>query len=117
MHLENLWSRICGEDFQTKYPFLMGKLSGQDRVPTLGVDRQIEQSVIQDARLCTSQRRPRAGGWPLCYDPGSDFSGRLLTGYDYGTPQASSHISHGQSSQSAEEYHMYDNDSFLGSVY
>ena len=38
----------------------------------------------------------------LCYDPGSDFSGRLLTGYDYGTPKVSSHISHGQSSQSAE---------------
>ena len=37
-----------------------------------------------------------------CYDPGSDFSARLLTGYDYGTPQVSSHISHGQSSQSAE---------------
>ena len=36
-----------------------------------------------------------------CYDSGSDFSGRLLTGYDYGTPQASSRISHGQSSQSA----------------
>ena len=36
-----------------------------------------------------------------CYDQGSDFSGRLLTGYDYGTPQASSYISHGQSSQSA----------------
>ena len=53
----------------------------------------------------------------VCYDPGSDFSGRLLTGYDYGIPQASSYISHGQSSQSAKEYHMYDNDSFLGSVY
>ena len=38
---------------------------------------------------------------PTCYDQGSDFSGRLLTGYDYGTPQASSYISHGQSSQSA----------------
>ena len=37
-----------------------------------------------------------------CYDPGSDFSACLLTGYDYGTPQVSSHISHGQSSQSAE---------------
>ena len=36
-----------------------------------------------------------------CYDPSSDFSARLLTGYDYGTPQVSSHISHGQSSQSA----------------
>ena len=37
-----------------------------------------------------------------CYDPGSDFSARLLTGYDYGTLQVSSHISHGQSPQSAE---------------
>ena len=37
-----------------------------------------------------------------CYDPGSDFSARLLTGYDYGTPKVSSHISHGQLSQSAE---------------
>ena len=37
-----------------------------------------------------------------CYDPGSDFSGRLLTGYDYGTPQVSSRISHGQSHQSAK---------------
>ena len=37
-----------------------------------------------------------------CYDLGSDFSARLLTGYDYGTPQVSFHISHGQSSQSAE---------------
>ena len=37
----------------------------------------------------------------LCYDPGSDFSARLLTGYDYGTPKVSSHISHGQSYQSA----------------
>ena len=37
-----------------------------------------------------------------CYDPGSDFSARLLTGYDYGTPQVSSRISHGQSPQSAE---------------
>ena len=36
-----------------------------------------------------------------CYDPGSDFSARLLTGYDYGTPKASSYISHGQSYQSA----------------
>ena len=36
-----------------------------------------------------------------CYDPGSDFSGRLFTGYDYGTPKVSSHISHGQSYQSA----------------
>ena len=36
-----------------------------------------------------------------CYDRGSDFSARLLTGYDYGTLQVSSHISHGQSSQSA----------------
>ena len=52
-----------------------------------------------------------------CYDQGSDFSARLLTGYDYGTPQVSSYISHGQSSQSAKEYHMYDNDSFLGSAY
>ena len=39
-------------------------------------------------------------GW--CYDSGSDFSDRLLTGYDYGTPKVSSYISHGQSSQSAE---------------
>ena len=38
----------------------------------------------------------------LCYDRGSDFPARLLTGYDYGTPQVSFHISHGQSSQSAE---------------
>ena len=30
---------------------------------------------------------------------------RLLTGYDYGTPKASSYISHGQSSQSVK-YHM-----------
>ena len=37
----------------------------------------------------------------VCYDRGSDFSARLLTGYDYGTPQVSSRISHGQSSQSA----------------
>ena len=37
-----------------------------------------------------------------CYDPGSDFSACLLTGYDYGTPQVSSHISHGQQPQSAE---------------
>ena len=36
-----------------------------------------------------------------CYDLGSDFSARLLTGYDYGTPKASSRISHGQSYQSA----------------
>ena len=36
-----------------------------------------------------------------CYDPGSDFSARLLTGHDYGTPKVSFHISHGQSSQSA----------------
>ena len=36
-----------------------------------------------------------------CYDPGSDFSARLLTGYDYGIPKVSSHISHGQSYQSA----------------
>ena len=41
-----------------------------------------------------------------CYDPGSDFSARLLTGYDYGTPQVSSHISHGQSPQSAEVSHV-----------
>ena len=43
-----------------------------------------------------------ASGFATCYDLGSDFSARLLTGYDYGTPQVSSHISHGQSSQSAE---------------
>ena len=36
-----------------------------------------------------------------CYDRGLDFSARLLTGYDYGIPQVSSCISHGQSSQSA----------------
>ena len=36
-----------------------------------------------------------------CYDPGSDFSACLFTGYDYGTPKVSSHISHGQLSQSA----------------
>ena len=43
---------------------------------------------------------------PPCYDRGSDFSARLLTGYDYGTPQVSSRISHGQSSQSAEVSHV-----------
>ena len=58
--------------------------------------------------LASNSESHSPGLWPwhrfweaTCYDPGLDFSGRLLTSYDYGTPQASSHISHGQSSQSA----------------
>ena len=50
--------------------------------------------LVMDSRL--SQRSSIT-----CYDLGSDFSARLLTGYDYGTPKASSRISHGQSYQSA----------------
>ena len=36
-----------------------------------------------------------------CYDQGLDLPARLLTSYDYGTPEVSLHISHGQLSQSA----------------
>ena len=57
--------------------------------------RQIE------AELGEEHARVYAPEGEDCYDSGSDFSARLLTGYDYGTPQVSSHISHGQSSQSA----------------
>ena len=55
------------------------------------------EAVVDDAEEEEEFDNEESG----CYDRGSDFSARLLTGYDYGIPQVSSHISHGQYPQSA----------------
>ena len=52
---------------------------------------------------CTQRSSIKRGAFTrtICYNQGLNFSACLLTGYDYGTPKVSLHISHGQSSQSA----------------